>query len=659
MNLRSIASCAASFAVASCAICAAAEPFDEGRLEKEILVAGLHDSVQLQVAPDGDIYYIERAGAVKVFSPANKATRTVGTVPIMALGEGHMTGIALDPAFPTNGWLYLYFSPKIPGNVMRLSRFTLKEGTLDLRSEKILIEQSFKPGPHFGGGMQFDPAGDLWLSLGDNATGNRTPETDERPGREGFNALRTAANSQDLRGKIIRIHPEPDGTCSIPAGNLFADPSQGRPEIYVMGCRNPYRFFFDSRSGALFWAEVGPNTEERFGTGGYDEISRTTVPGNSGWPLFVGPTTAYHRYDHATDRIGEKYSADRPLNESRLNTGLRELPKPIPALIWYGSEDSKEFPELGNGGRTAMVGFVYRFNPALASSTKLPAHFDGRLFIYEWCRNWIKTVTLDAQGGVAGIHPFLGTALLRRPIDLKLGPDGAIYLIEYGEKWGGNTDGVISRILYRRGNRPPSAVATSNISAGTAPLSVKFSAAKSSDPDGDALSYRWSFGEGDAGSPERESTWTYTKHGVFRPSLTVTDGEGVSTTTLLTVAVGNAPPSVRFANLNHGGFFEWNERIPIEVIVVDAEDGSTSAGSIPPSRVQVKAQYYAQASADGLPVLGAEGGAGLMRRSDCLSCHAVAAASIGPSFLQIAARYRGDPAARARLAEKIINGGSG
>lgn len=637
------------------------EPFDPGRLEREVLVTGLRDCVQFQFLPDGGILLIERAGAVKLFTPATKTVLTIGEIPVALIAESHLTGILPDPAFAANGWVYLYFSPKVPGNVMHLSRFTIRDGALDLGSEKILLTIPFMPLGHTGGGMQFDAAGNLWLSIGDNAAANVTPETDERPGRENYNALGTAANTQDLRGKIIRITPRPDGTYTVPPGNLFADPAQGRPEIYIMGCRNPYRFHFDSPGGTLYWGEVGSNTEERFGTGGYDEISRSRGPANSGWPLFIGPDTPYRRYDHATNTLGDLYSAERPVNESRLNTGLRELPKPLPALIWYGSEDSKEFPELGNGGRSAMVGFLYRHDSALDSPVKLPAHFDGRLFIYDWCRNWIKAVTLDAQGGVAGIAPFAGDMILRRPIDIKAGPDGAAYLLEFGDKWAGNTDGVLSRIVYRRGNRPPVAVATAEATAGRAPLTVRFSAARSSDPDGDALAYHWSFGDGAATATGREASWTYREKGLRQATLLVTDAAGLSHTATVAVAVGNAPPAVRITAPAHGSFFDWGQTVPFALEVEDAEDGATAAGTIPAADVRVRWTYRDQpaASLGAVPQIGFEGGAGLMRKSDCLSCHQLATPSVGPSFLAVADRYRGDATAAARIADKILKGGAG
>lgn len=634
-----------------------AADFEEDRLEREILAADLQDGIQLQVAVNGDVYFIERDGALRKWSPAGKMTRTVGSVPVAVGGEYGLIGFALDRDFASNGWVYLHFSPKEDhGKRTRLSRFTIAADKLDLTSEKVLLSYDILGG-HQGGGLQMDRAGHLWVSIADHAVARVFPATDERdpvPDKNG-NALRTAANTQDLRGKILRIRPQPDGTYTLPDGNLFADAKQGRPEIFVMGCRNPFRFNFDDATGRLFWAEVGSNTEERFGTGGFDEISVSTKPANSGWPLFIGPNTPYRRYDEATEKLGDLYDPAHPVNESRFNTGLRDLPAPLSALLWYGSEDSKEFPELGNGGRSAMAGPVYHFDPKLASDIKLPELFDGRLFIYDWCRSWLKSVSLTPDGRVEKIEPFMAPTTFRRPIDMQLGPDGALYLIEFGDRWSSNKDGRLSRLLYRRGNRAPKAVITADVTAGAVPLTVKFSAATSTDADGDALSYQWTFGESGGMAQGREASFTYQNKGMKQAMLTVTDPQGGIHFTSLAIAVGNAPPVVRVTQPVHGGFFDWGTSMPFEISVSDAEDGD----SIPAEKVRTRWLYRGQAGNTAeVPQIGLEGGATLMRKSDCLTCHQLATPSIGPTFLQVAERYRGDAAAPARLVEKVLKGGN-
>ncbi len=634
-----------------------AENFDQARLEREVLAGDVQDGIQLQVAPGGDVYFIERGGALRKWSAQEKTTREIGSLPVAVGGEYGLIGIALDRNFAINHWVYLHYSPKADaGKMTRLSRFSIAADKLDTASEKVMLSYDILGG-HQGGGLQMDGAGNLWVSIADHAVARVFPATDERdpvPDRNA-NALRTSANTQDLRGKILRIRPEQDGSYTIPKGNLFADAKQGRPEIFIMGCRNPFRFNFDEASGRLFWAEVGSNTEERFGTGGFDEISVSTTPANSGWPLFIGPNAAYRRFDEVTQTLGDLYDVERPVNESRFNTGARELPKPHPALIWYGSEDSQEFPELGNGGRSTAVGQVYRFDPKLASDIKLPQVFDGRFFIYDWCRSWVKSVALTPDGVVERIEPFMASTTFRRPIDLQLGADGALYMIEFGDRWSGNKDGRLSRLLYRRGNRAPKAVITADVIAGAAPLTVKFSAAASTDADGDELTYTWMFGEGGGTAHGREASFTYQNKGMKQAMLTVSDGKDGTHLTSLAIAVGNAPPVVRVAQPMHGGFFDWDSKLPFEIRVSDPEDGDHIAAE----KVRTRWLYRGQGgNAAEVPQIGFEGGAALMRKSDCLTCHQLATPSIGPTFLQVAERYRDDATAPAHLVDKVLKGGN-
>src|SRR6185312_17359179 len=109
----------------------------------------------------------------------------------------------------------------------------------------------------------FDADGNLYLSTGDNTNpfeSNSFNPIDERPGRQDYDSQRTAGNTNDLRGKVLRIHPEDDGTYTVPEGNLFPKGTPNtRPEIYTMGARNPYRISVDKESGYLYWGDVGPD----------------------------------------------------------------------------------------------------------------------------------------------------------------------------------------------------------------------------------------------------------------------------------------------------------------------------------------------------------------------------------------------------------------
>ncbi|MDX1430444.1 MAG: PQQ-dependent sugar dehydrogenase, partial [Rhodothermales bacterium] len=254
-----------------------------------------------------------------------------------------------------------------------------------------------------------------------------------------------------------RIRPEPDGTYSIPEGNLFpSDGSAGRPEIYAMGLRNPFRIDVDPVRGWVYWGDVGPDaSNDSFlrGPRGYDEWNQAKAAGNFGWPYCIADNKAYRDYDFATGASGPSFACSSPVNESPNNTGTIGLPPAQAAWIWYPYGPSSEFPEISDGpGRTAMAGPVYQYNPASPKGS-LPAYFDGGLFIYEWSRRWLKYVHLDDDGDLLGVNDFLPSETFRRPIDMHVGPDGAAYVVEWGSSFGGNnSDARVSKITYLGGD---------------------------------------------------------------------------------------------------------------------------------------------------------------------------------------------------------------
>lgn len=431
------------------------------------------DPLEIAVAPDGRVVFIERAGVVKIWKPDTKATVVAGKLEVFKELEDGLLGIALDPKFAENGWVYLFHSEpaarqvegvgKMGDNLV--SRFTLKGDMLDLSSRKELLRISTQREQccHSAGSLDFDADGNLYAATGDNThpgeSDGFTP-VDERDGRGPWNALKSAANANDLRGKILRVHPEPDGTVTIPKGNLFPPGTPNtRPEIYVMGNRNPWRIAVDRRSGFLYWGEVGPDAggpNENRGPAGFDEINQARAAGNFGWPLVIADNKPYHRFDFATGKHGDAWDPLKPLNESRYNTGPKELPTAQPAFIWYPYSASTRFPVVKDGGRTACAGPVYYFDEKLASSTKLPREFDHTLFIYEWSRNWIIAVHLDAENriakkpdGVLHMERFCPQMTFMRPTDLAIGPDGCLYVLENGTAWVGNKDTQLVRIEYR------------------------------------------------------------------------------------------------------------------------------------------------------------------------------------------------------------------
>lgn len=441
---------------------------------KVVLAKGLNDPMELSVAADGRVFFVERGGTVKVWKPQNEVV-VAGKIPVFfnynegveAANEGMkggwedgLLGIHLDPAFEDPQALYLYYSPPdVSEN--RISRFVLKGDSLDLDSEKVILRVPTQREVccHSGGSLEFDSSGNLYLSTGDNTNpfeANGFAPLDFRAGRYGWDAARTAGNRNDLRGKILRVKPKAEGGYTIPEGNLFpADGSAGRPEIYTMGHRNPFRISVDAATGWLYWGDVGPDAQandEKRGPAGFDEINQARAAGNFGWPFVIANNRPYHAYDFATKIAGEPFDPQRPINRSPNNTGLQVLPPAQPAWIAYPYSPSTRFPELGSGGRSAMAGPVYHFDPTARSASKLPKKYDRSLFIYDWMRHWIKEVRMDENGRVQKINPFLENLTFVRPVEMEIGPDGCIYVIEFGTAWEKNTDSQLVRIEYVAGN---------------------------------------------------------------------------------------------------------------------------------------------------------------------------------------------------------------
>ncbi|MFN8572127.1 MAG: ThuA domain-containing protein [Gemmatimonadaceae bacterium] len=654
---------------------------EENRFTQVVLGSKLNEPIELAVLPDERVLFIERAGVIKLYSPLTKQIAQIGAIPVSMKytngdrAEDGLLGLAIDPGFASNGWVYLYYSPAgtEPKNV--LARYTMHGDSIDLASGKIVLEVKVQRDQccHTGGSIAFDGHGNLFLSTGDNTNpfGTGYAPIDERPGRSPWDAQKSSANTNDLRGKVIRIHPEPDASYTIPAGNLFPPGTpKTRPEIYTMGHRNPYRIFVDPHDGVLYWGDVGPDANvDSVGRGpaGQDEVGRAPRAGNYGWPLFVGDNKAYNHVDFNTMQGGAVFDPDHPVNDSPNNTGLTELPPAQKAFIWYPYGPSAEFPLVGNGGRTALAGPVIHRDDFRAAARAWPTYYDGKLLTYDWMRGWIMAVTMDSSGNFADMERFMPSTRFSNPTDMAFGPNGDLYLLEYGTTWfQGNDDARLSRIEFNAGNRAPKVVAKVDRPVGALPLRVKLSADGTTDADDDSLRYQWTVTRRDGSVVRRltgaSASLTLAQPGTYTATLAVTDAQGARSTAKVLVGAGNEPPivSVDVVGSNRSFYFAG---VPVHyaVKVNDREDGSLANGRVPAKKVRVTAAVVEDSPELGLgeiPMPHAEG-KGLLEASDCLSCHKVSQKSIGPAYTAVAAKYTGDTSAALRLARKIRSGGTG
>ena len=404
-------------------------------------VAETGEPMGLTVLPNQGVLHTSRDGLVR-YTDAAGNTKVAGTLPVYTHDEEGLQSIKADPNFATNRWVYLFYAPPLstpaggapatgtpadfaPFNgVNRVSRFTVNaDHTLNMQSAVTVIDIPTSRGMccHVGGDMDFDAAGNLYLSTGDDTnpfdSGGYAP-IDERAGRNpAFDAQRTSANCNGLRGKVLRIRPSAGGGYTVPAGNMFpSGTANTRPEIYAMGFRNPFRMSVDKATGVVYLGDYGPDAgtaDPNRGPAGDVSFERITEPGFYGWPYCTNRNLPYHEYTFPSGPSSGTFDcAGGPTNNSPNNTGLSRLPASRSAWLPYGG--GQDPPGICCGSLSPMGGTVYRYDPALVSDVKFPASMNGKVFLGEFGRRWIRTVTLTGTGGVGAVEtfPWSGTQVM-------------------------------------------------------------------------------------------------------------------------------------------------------------------------------------------------------------------------------------------------------
>ena len=661
-------------------------PPEEDRFSKVQLALGdFYEPTEMTVLPNLDILVIQRRGEIMLYKSDTKKVKQAGffnvyyktSTPGVNAEEG-MLGLAKDPDFAKNNWVYIYYSPA-DSAVNRLSRFIFKNDTLDKATEKVVLEVKSQREIccHTGGSIAFGPDKLLYFSAGDNSTpfdekgakyvNSGFAPLNDVPGHQQFDARRSSGNTNDLRGKIMRIKVKDDGSYEIPEGNLFPKGTdKTRPEIYVMGNRNPYRISVDQKNSYLYWGEVGPDANnDSFttrGPRGYDEVNQARKAGYFGWPLFIGNNYPYRQYDYATGISGAEFDPEKPINDSRNNTGLRELPPAQPAFIWYPYAASADFPQVGTGGRNAMAGPVY-YTDMFSQETRLPDYYNGKLIIYDWIRGWVKAVTMLPNGDFDKMEPFFPQLKVNSLIDMEVGPDGKLYLLEYGSGWfTKNPDAGIARIDYNPGNIAPKISALHvDKTSGLLPFAVKVTADMKK-PVKDKLTYTWDLGNGTSKQTTTpELDYSYETAGDYKISVTVKDEQGGATKSeTAAIYAGNEEPTVTIQQTGGNKSFYLPGK-PF-TYAVEVKDNDTS--KIDPANLYVSVDYVEGFDKAGASMGHQQGqatvsGKNLMLSLDCKSCHKEAEKSVGPAFVDVAKKYQKDPNAMSYLTQKVIKGGGG
>jgi glucose/arabinose dehydrogenase len=574
-----------------------------------VVLSGLTNPTVLQFAPDGRIFVGQKNGVIKVFqslTDTNPITFADLSGEVDDYWDRGLLGLALPPNFPTNPYVYVLYAydapiggtaptwndgcPTPPGPTTdgclvsaRVSRLQVS-GNVMTGTEQVLINDWCQQFPsHSIGTLLFGRDGYLYISGGDGASFNNvdygqygaTYAGDQAnpcgdppgaagtalspPGAEGgalrSQSVRRTDGPATLNGAVLRIDPATGA--GVPGNPFYSSSDANARRIVAYGLRNPFRITQRPGSDELWIGDVGWNT--------WEEINRVVSPANTaasnfGWPCYEGASAQPGYQGAGLNLCSSLYSAPGSV---------------IPPYYTYNHSACVVSYAGCHTGGSSITGVAFY------QGGSYPAQYNGALFFADHTRNEIwamlpgtnglpdpsklqSFVGVDATGGAAG-----------HPVDLKIGPGGDLFYADMD-------DGTVHRITYTAANQPPAAVITASPANGPLPLTVNFDGTGSSDPEGKPLTYSWDLNGdgtfGDATGPT--ASYTYNTAGVYHPSLRVTDDQGASDTTSVTVTAGNTAPTAVIDSPTSGLTWKVGDTINFSGHAIDAQDGTLPASAL-------------------------------------------------------------------------------
>jgi glucose/arabinose dehydrogenase len=586
--------------------CGADAVFATARLRpgfsESTVFSGLSAPTAVRFSPDGRVFVAEKAGRIKVFDSLTDTTATVFAdlrTNVFGYWDSGLLGLALPPDFPASPYVYVLYTydgpiggaaprwgdacPTPPGPMTdgcpisgRLARLQAS-GNVMTGPEQVLVNGWCQQHPvHSIGDLAFGPDGALYASAGEGAhpdkrdygqdggsAGSPVPKNPcgDPPGGVGATlapptarggALRSqsprrpAGEPRVLSGTVIRVNP---ATGAAMADNpLVSSPDVNERRIVAYGLRNPFRFTFRPGTSELWIADVG--------MGSWEEIDRVDNPRatpvkNFGWPCYEGP-----------NRMFGWDALDVSLCES-----LYGQAGGATAPFYAYHHSSQVVPsETCAPGSSSVTGISFAFY----GGGPFPPAYDGALFFADRARKCIWAMVRNGATLPDKTRIQTFAALAANPVDLQFGPGGDLFYADFD-------GGTIRRIRFTPGNQAPTAVATASPSSGSAPLTVRFDATRSADPDaGDTITYSWdldgngTFGDSTASQP----SYTYANPGTYAARLRVTDNHGAAATDVVTITAGDAPPVATIEAPT--STFTWGvgDTVAFRGSATDARDGT-------------------------------------------------------------------------------------
>jgi glucose/arabinose dehydrogenase len=466
---------------------------------------------------DGSVLSIGKEGTVAWSSADGATNRTIGRLPVVTDEDTGLVGLSLANDYPTSHQVYLAVAQPgaqpAGGSVRRVLRVTVTGSPepTGLGEQQTVLELPGGYPVHSLTSVTQAADGTLWVTNGDNADWR-----DVDPA-----ALR-ALDPGTPYGKLFHVNPDGSGVASNPFYQP-ADPGSWRSRVYASGLRSPFRLAIDPASGAPLVGDVGWTR--------WEEINLVRPGASYGWPCWEG-----------AERTG----------------GYRDLPgcagvgNTPPALA---------YPHVG-GAASVTGGLIYQ-------GESYPEQYHGAYFFGDYALGFLSTMTLGPDGAVTRApEPQRFATGVGGPVSLRAGPNGDVVFADL-------YTGTLRRLSYLGGNRPPTALASTDTDPVT--RTVSFGGGGSYDLDGDQLSYRWDFGDGASAAGVTASHTYPAGQATYLARLTVTDLAGAAGTAEVTVAPSDHPPQLDLTASPGGQTFAVGEPVLASAAATDAEDGDLTA----------------------------------------------------------------------------------
>jgi glucose/arabinose dehydrogenase len=469
------------------------------------VVSGLSNPTAMQFSPDGRLFVTQQGGQLRVIKNGVLLPAPFLTLTVNSSGERGLLGVAFDPNFATNQFVYVYYTATTPAVHNRISRFRANGDVVDTSVAEVILldfDNLSSATNHNGGAIHFGLDGKLYAAHGDNANGSN------------------AQSLNNLLGKIIRMNPVPDATAQIPTDNPFFASASGKNRlIWAMGLRNPFTFSIQPGTGLTYVNDVGQST--------WEEIDDARAGRNFGWPTTEGPFSA---------------------------SSFPQFTNP-----------SYSYPHSGGAPTGCAITGGAFYNPSVAT---FPASYVGKYFFSDYCSGWIYYID---PASPATASQF--AAAVSAPVDLKVGPDGALYYLARGA-------GSVGKIMPTGTGAPQIALQPANRSVpigGTATFTLSATGAS-------PLSYQWQKNGVDIPGATSSSYTTppaalSDNNSTYRCRVSNSVGTVTSNSATLTV-LNNLAPTVTILTPSSGSRYSAGTTLSFSGTASDPEDGALAPAAL-------------------------------------------------------------------------------